>query len=361
MLPFIDLVAQQERIADEIKTRIASVLAHGKYILGPEVVELEQRLAEYTGSKHCITVANGTDALQIALMALGTGPGDEVIIPAFSYIATAEAAAIMGAEPKYVDIDPITYNLDAEKLDDAIGPKTKAIIPVSLYGQPAEFDAINRVADKYSIPVIEDGAQSFGASYNGRKSCNLSLIGCTSFFPTKPLGCYGDGGAIFTSDSSLAKTIRQIARHGQEKRYYHSILGINSRLDTIQAAVLLAKLDILDLEIEERKNVALRYNNKFQKKLPIQTPVFIEGSSSAWAQYTISLQYRSRLQEQLAKEGIPTMVHYPMPLSQQPAVARDSAVPNSEAASREVLSLPVFGTLDLKEQNRIIEAVESFL
>ena len=360
MLPFIDLAAQQDRIAEEIKTRIASVLAHGKYILGPEVVELEQRLSDYTGSEHCITVANGTDALQIALMALGIGTGDEVITPAFSYIATVEAAAILGAEPVYVDIDPLTYNLNAEKLEDAITSKTKAIIPVSLYGFPAEFDAINSVAENYSIPVIEDGAQSFGASYKSRKSCNLSLIGCTSFFPTKPLGCYGDGGAIFTSDPLLAKTLRQIARHGQEKRYYHTRLGVNSRLDTIQAAILLAKLDILDVEIKERQNVALRYNEGLRENALIKTPALIEGSSSAWAQYTIRLKNRSRLQEELAAVGIPTVVHYPMPLSSQPAVARDTETPNSEIAADEVLSLPVFGTLDQEQQDLIIEVIQRF-
>ena len=358
MLPFIDLAAQQNRISTEIKSGIAAVLAHGKYILGPEVAELEERLSDYTKASYCITVANGTDALQIALMALGVGPGDEVIMPSFSYIATAEAAAILGAEPVYVDIDPVTYNLDAKKLECAITPKTKAIIPVSLYGMPADFDTINKVTEKYSIPVIEDGAQSFGATYKGRKSCNLSLVGCTSFFPTKPLGCYGDGGAVFTSDPELAKSIRQIARHGQQRRYYHTRLGVNSRLDTIQAAILLAKLDILDAEIEERENIALRYNNGFAKSSDlIKTPANIAGSSSAWAQYTIRVKDRLRLQEELAAIDIPAMVHYPMPLSFQPAVARPAVTPHSENASTEVLSLPVYGTLNQKQQNKIIDAV----
>jgi len=248
-MQFIDLAAQQARIKDKIDANIQKVLAHGKYILGPEVGKLEERLADYTGAKYCITVANGTDALQIAQMALGIGPGDEVIVPGFSYIATAETVALLGARPVYVDIDPKTYNLNPELLEAAITPRTKAIIPVSLYGQCADFDVINAIAEKHGIPVIEDGAQSFGASYKGKKSCNLTTIGCTSFFPSKPLGCYGDGGAIFTSDDELATVLRQIARHGQDRRYHHIRVGINSRLDTLQAAILLPKLELLDEEI----------------------------------------------------------------------------------------------------------------
>ncbi len=246
MIDFIDLKAQQNRIKDKIDAGIQSVLTHGQYILGPEVAELEEKLAAYAGVKYCITCANGTDALQIAQMAFGIGPGDEVITPGFTYIATAETVALLGAKPVYVDVNPKTYNLDVEKLEAAITPRTKAIIPVSLYGQCADFDAINAIAAKYGIPVIEDAAQSFGATYKGRKSCNLSTVACTSFFPSKPLGCYGDGGAIFTNDEELAKVIRQIARHGQDRRYHHIRVGVNSRLDTIQAAILLPKLEIFD-------------------------------------------------------------------------------------------------------------------
>ena len=220
-MQFIDLAAQQARIKDQIDANIQKVLAHGKYILGPEVVELEEKLANYTGAKYCISCANGTDALQIALMALGVGPGDEVITPGFTYIATAETSAVLGAKPVYVDIDERTYNLDPALLEAAITPKTKAIIAVSLYGQCADYDAINEIAAKHGIPVIEDAAQSFGATYKGRKSGNLTTIACTSFFPSKPLGCYGDGGAIFTNDEELAKVIRQVARHGQDRRYHH--------------------------------------------------------------------------------------------------------------------------------------------
>jgi len=232
-MDFIDLKAQQARLKHELDARIAAVLAHGQFILGPEVQELEEKLATYVGVKHCISVANGTDALQIALMALGVGPGDEVITPGFTYIATAEAAAILGAKPVYVDIDPRTFNVDARLIEAAITPRTKAIIPVSLYGQCADFDAINAIAAKHGLTVIEDGAQSFGASAHGRKSCSLTRIATTSFFPSKPLGCYGDGGAVFTDDEELARVIRQIARHGQERRYFHVRIGMNSRLDTL--------------------------------------------------------------------------------------------------------------------------------
>ena len=259
MIEFIDLKAQQARIKVQLDAAIARVLQHGQYILGPEVVELEEKLAAYTGAKHCITVANGTDALQIAQMALSIGPGDEVITPGFTYIATAETVALLGAKPVYVDIDPRTYNLNPALLQAAITPRTKAIIPVSLYGQCADFDAINAIAAQHGIPVIEDAAQSFGATYKGRKSCSLSTIACTSFFPSKPLGCYGDGGAIFTNDDALAKVMRQIARHGQDRRYHHVRVGVNSRLDTLQAAILLTKLSIFDEEMALRQQVAERY------------------------------------------------------------------------------------------------------
>ena len=341
MIPFVDLAAQQDRLRVEIEAGIARVLAHGKYILGPEVVELEEKLATYTGTEHCITVANGTDALQIALMALDVGPGDEVITPGFSYIATAEAVALLGARVVYVDIDPVTYNLDPALLDAAITPRTKAIIPVSLYGQPADFDAINAIAERYGLPVIEDGAQSFGATYKKRKSCNLTTVGCTSFFPSKPLGCYGDGGAIFTSDPELAKVIRQIARHGQEKRYYHVRVGVNSRLDTLQAAILLPKLDILDDEIAARQRVAEAYDDALAP-LGLTTPQGSPCSQSAWAQYTIRVKNRARVQEALKDAGIPTAVHYPMPLNRQPAVADPTAsLTHGDLASEEVLSLPM--------------------
>lgn len=357
MIPFVDLAAQQDRLRSRIEEGISRVLAHGQYILGPEVTELEEQLAAYTGASQCITVANGTDALQIALMALGVGPGDEVITPGFSYIATAEAAALLGAKLIYVDIDPATYNLDASLLSAAITPKTKAIIPVSLYGQPADFDAINAIAERHGVAVIEDAAQSFGATYKGRKSCNLSTIGCTSFFPSKPLGCYGDGGAIFTSDPELGKVIRQIARHGQEKRYYHVRLGVNSRLDTLQAAILLPKLAILDDEIAARQRAADGYGEALSDA-PIVAPMIDADCSSAWAQYTVRVQNRWAVQEALTKAGIPTTIHYPLPLNRQPAVADASAfLPHGDRAAKEVLSLPMHAYLEPETIQAIINAV----
>lgn len=359
MIPFIDLAAQQDRLRAEIESGIARVLAHGQYILGPEVAELEERLAAYTGAAFCISVANGTDALQIALMALGVGPGDEIITPGFSYIATAEAALLLGAKVVYVDIDPISCNLDSEQLAAAITPRTKAIIPVSLYGQCADFDRINAIAARHGIPVIEDAAQSFGASYHGRKSCNLSTIACTSFFPSKPLGCYGDGGAIFTSDPELARVLRQIARHGQEKRYYHVRVGVNSRLDTLQAAILLPKLAILDDEIAARQQVAERYRAALSAA-PVVTPVIGNGLVSAWAQYTVRVADRPTVQARLTAAGVPTAVHYPLPLNRQPAAADPTAVlPVGDRAAEEVLSLPMHPYMDRKTQDRIMDAVIS--
>lgn len=357
MIPFIDLAAQQDRIRPQIETAIERVLAHGQYILGPEVNELEGRLAAYTGAAHCITCANGTDALQIALMAIGVGSGDEVITPSFTYIATAEAAAVLGARVIYVDIDPCSFNLDPALLEAAITPRTKAIIPVSLYGQPADFDAINDIAARHGIAVIEDGAQSFGASYKGRKSCNLSTIGCTSFFPSKPLGCYGDGGAVFTSDPALAITIRQIALHGQEKRYHHVRLGMNSRLDTLQAAILLPKLEILDEEITARQSLASTYDEAFRNNA-IRTPKIYADRNSAWAQYTIRIDERDRVQLRLKEAGIPSVIHYPLGLNRQPAVAdADADVPHGDQATKEVLSLPIHPYMAVEDRNSIIEAV----
>ncbi len=359
MIHFIDLGAQQDRLRAEIDAGIARVLAHGQYILGPEVAELEGKLADYTGAAHCITVANGTDALQISLMALGIGPGDEVITAGFSYIASAEAAVVLGAKIVYVDIDPFSYNMDPALLEAAITPRTKAIIPVSLYGQPADFDAINAIAEAHDLPVIEDAAQSFGASYKGRKSCNLSTIACTSFFPSKPLGCYGDGGAIFTSDQGLGKLIRQIARHGQEERYHHVRVGVNSRLDTLQAAILLPKLAILDTEIAGRQEVADAYGAMLSDSGAV-IPRIAEHNTSAWAQYTVRVQNRLAVQEALKASGIPTAVHYPVPLNRQPAVADSSAIlPAGDKAAGEVMSLPMHPYLNEEQLRRIAAQLRS--
>jgi UDP-2-acetamido-2-deoxy-ribo-hexuluronate aminotransferase len=365
-MQFIDLAAQQERIKPQIDVNIQKVLEHGKYILGPEVTELEERLSAYTGADYCITCGNGTDALQIALMALEVGPGDEVIVPGFSYIATAEAVGILGATPVFVDIDPNTYNMDPTRFEEAIDERTRAVIPVSLYGQCADFERINAIAAKHEIPVIEDAAQSMGASYQGTKSCNLSTIACTSFFPAKPLGCYGDGGAIFTSDEGLAGTIRQIARHGQgSRRYYHECLGVNSRLDTLQAAILLPKLEILDDEIGLRNEVAAQYTDRLHELGFRGTPNITEGNVSAWAQYTIQVENREELQGALKEKGIPTAVHYPLPLYRQPAFSNlgtdPGAFPNSEEASGRVMSLPMHPYFDDSAVRRVISSIGTLL
>lgn len=354
-MQFIDLAIQQDRIREKLESNIRRVLSHGKYILGPEVNELEEKLAQYTGVKYCITCANGTDALQIALMSLGIGPGDEVITPGFTYIATAETVALLGAKPIYVDIDAKTYNLDPSLLEAAITAQTKAIIPVSLYGQCADFDTINQIAAKHNLPVIEDAAQSFGATYKGKKSCNLSTIACTSFFPSKPLGCYGDGGAIFTNDEKLATVIRQIARHGQDRRYHHIRIGVNSRLDTLQAAILLPKLEILDDEMEVRRQVATTYT-ELLNEVGITTTPFIElYNKSAWAQYTIQVDNRDQLQTKLKEQGIPTAVHYPIPLNKQPAVANDALLPVGDTVAKMVMSLPMHPYLDIANQEKVVE------
>ena len=359
MIPFCDLAAQQRRLRAEIDAGIARVLAHGQYILGPEVAELEARLAEHVGVAHCVTVANGTDALQIALMALGIGPGDEVVMPSFSYFATAEAAALLGASPVFVDIDPKTYNLDPAGLEGAINERTRAIIPVSLYGQCADFDAIRAIAEPLGISVVEDGAQSFGASYRERKSGALATIGCTSFFPSKPLGCYGDGGALFTDDAKLAHDLRQIARHGQAKRYHHVRIGVNSRLDTLQAAILLPKLAVLDDELAARQRAAETYHEALGNHPHIGLPAVLPDNTSAWAQYTVRVPERDRVAAALKEADIPTAVHYPLPLAQQPALARADAplLPHSEKAAREVLSLPMHPYLDAATIDHIAEAL----
>lgn len=354
MIEFIDLKAQQMLIKDKIDAGIQRVLSHGQYILGPEVSELEEKLAAFVGAKYCISVANGTDALQIALMALGIGPGDEVITPGFTYIATAETVALLGAKPVYVDVDPRTYNLDPQLLEAAITPCTKAIIPVSLYGQCADFDAINTIASRHSIPVIEDAAQSFGATYKGKRSCNLTTIACTSFFPSKPLGCYGDGGAIFTSDEELAKVLRQIARHGQDRRYHHIRVGVNSRLDTLQAAILLPKLEIFPRELEQRQQVAQQYQGLLEVA-GIVAPFVEAHNVSAWAQFTVQVDERDVVQETLKAAGIPTAVHYPIPLNKQPAVADYQAqLPIGDAVARRVMSLPMHPYLLITDQEKIV-------
>ncbi len=356
MIEFIDLRTQQARIKGKIDDRMARVLAHGQYVLGPEVYELESRLADITGTRYCISCGSGTDALQIAQMGLGIGPGDEVITPGFSYAATAQTILLLGATPVYVDIDAHTYTLDPRLLEAAISTRTKAIIPVSLYGQCPDMDAINAVAERYRLAVIEDAAQSFGARYRNRASCGLSTIACTSFFPSKPLGCYGDGGAVFTNDDELALILRQIARHGRDDNGRHVRIGVNSRLDTLQAAILLAKLDILPDEIALRQHVAQGYKRLFSG-LPLVSAPYVEPHNlSVYAQYTIRTPVRDTLREKLRLAGIPSAVHYPIPLNKQPAFQDSGAhLPLGNEAAREILCLPMHPYLDEQTQQRIAD------
>ncbi|WP_292557237.1 DegT/DnrJ/EryC1/StrS family aminotransferase [Methylobacter sp.] len=361
-IEFIDLKTQYADLKQAINSRIQRVLDHGQYIMGPEVVELEQRLATHTQAKHCITVASGTEALLISLMALGVKPGDEVITTAFTFVATAEVIALLGAVPVFVDIQPDTCNIDPTLIEAAITPKTKAIIPVSLYGQVADMDEINAIAAKHgNIPVIEDAAQSFGATYKGRKTCNLSTIGCTSFFPSKPLGCYGDGGAIFTNDDSLAKAMREIRVHGQERRYYHTRIGVGGRMDTLQCAVVLGKLDRFDWEIEQRLLAGERYFKLLDSVSAVKQLAVRPDRNCIWGQFTIQIENREAVLEKLKAAGIPTAVHYPVPLHRQPAyqsLCRISGnLVNADAAAARVVSLPMHPYIDAQTQERIVKAV----
>ena len=358
MMPFIDLKAQYKTIKSQIKRRIDNVLEHGKFIMGPEVFELEERLAAYTGAKYCISCSSGTDALLLSLLVLGIKSGDEVIIPDFSFYATAEVISLIGAKPVFIDIKEDCYTMDPSKLQPAITAKTKAIITVSLYGQIAEMDEINKVALSHKIPVIEDAAQSFGAVYKGRKSGTLSDLGCTSFFPSKPLGCYGDGGAIFTNNEELALKLKSLRLHGQSERYVHSMVGINGRLDTIQAAVLLEKINIFDDELRRRREIAEFYSESFRGKLI--TPIKKAHTESAWAQYTIRVENREALCKTLKEDGVPTAIHYPSPLSQQPYYAIRGHVSTCQIAdkvSKSVVSLPFHPYLEEKNMKKVIDKV----
>lgn len=361
-MEFTDLKAQQVLIRELIETRMACVLDHGRYINGPEVAELETALAAFVGAKHCITCANGTDALQIAQMALGIEPGDEVITPGFSYIATAETISLLGAKPVFVEVDSETFTLDVAAAEAAITNKTRAIIPVSLFGQCANMPEIVSLAERHNLSVIEDAAQSLGASIGNQRSCNLSLIGCTSFFPSKPLGCYGDGGAVFTNDDELALKIRQIATHGQDRRYHHVRLGVNSRLDTLQAAILLAKFSIFPQEIIQRQQAADHYNTLFDSVEEVQTPVVPSGYQSVYAQYTLQLNDRDEVARKIREAGVPVAIHYPIPLHRQPAMSNHTAqLKRSELLSSRVLSLPMHPYLSADTIGQIVETVKNSL
>jgi UDP-2-acetamido-2-deoxy-ribo-hexuluronate aminotransferase len=358
-IDFVDLKAQYRRSKDVIDARIRAVLEHGQYIMGPEIGELEERLAAIAGAKYCVGVSDGTTALLIAMMALGIKPGDEVITTPFTFIATGEMIALIGAKPVFVDIDAATYNLDPARIEAAITSKTKAILPVSLYGQCADMDAITAIAGRHGIPVIEDAAQSFGASYKGRRSCGLSSLATTSFFPSKPLGCYGDGGACFTDSQEIAKRMRQISLHGQDRRYHHPVIGLNGRLDTLQAAVVLAKLDTFEEELAARNRVADRYTSLLKEH--VKTPYIRSDCVSSFAQYTIQVDSRQQVQAALSSSGVPTAVHYPVPLNMQPVFAHlgqeEGSFPTSDTASRRVLSLPMHAFLTPPAQDYIVEAL----
>lgn len=366
-VPFIDLKSQYKALKTSIDARIQKVLDSGAYIGGPEIAELEQKLAAHTGSKHCLAVASGTDALLLPMMALGIGAGDEVITTAFSFIATAETIVLAGATPVYVDIDKKTFNIDVSKIEAAITPKTKAIMPVSLYGQAADLEEINAIAKKHNLFVIEDTAQSYGAKYKNKKSGACTTAAGTSFYPAKPLGCYGDGGAVFTNDDQLHLAMKEIREHGSEKRYYHTRLGVNARLDTIQCAILLSKLERYDWEVEARNKIAAKYSQAFiglEKFDPqFSTPLIKEGNVSVWAQYTLTLTNREIFQKKMQELGVPTTVHYPMTMPDQPWYKKNTVlkhdITQSRWAANHVISLPMFPDMDDKTCQTVIDAVKT--
>ena len=367
-LPFIDLKAQYAALKTRIDARIQQVLDHGQYIMGPEVKELETQLAAYVGVKHCITVSSGTEALLIALMALDLKPGDEVITTPFTFAATAEMIVLLGGVPVFVDIEPETCNIDARLIEAAITPRTRAIMPVSLYGQVCDMDEINAIAARHGgIPVIEDAAQSFGASYKNKRSCGLSTFGATSFFPSKPLGCYGDGGALFTDDEALAQAAREIRVHGQSQRYTHTRVGVGGRMDTLQCAIVLAKLERFDWEIARRLQIGARYQAllaDLPESLGLQRLLVRADRDCVWAQFTLHLEAREAVQKALLALGVPTAVHYPKPMHQQPAYAaygQGRSFPVAERAAQRVMSLPMSADLSEEQQDRVLSALRQAL
>lgn len=393
-MQFIDLQAQYKAYQAEIDGRIRTVLGHGHFIMGPEIAELEQVLASYVGVKHCITVASGTASLEIALRALGVGPGDEVVTVPFTWISSAEVIGLVGAKPVFVDIEAQTYNIDVDLIEAAITPRTKAILPVSLFGQMPDYHRINAIAARHNLPVIEDAAQSFGATQRLpatndtlaptggegrgegaiRRSCGVTLIGSTSFFPAKPLGCYGDGGALFTSDDTLAEKMRAIRTHGGQKRHHHPFLGMNGRFDTLQAAVLLAKFPHFEWEVQARGRVGARYTELLSSvfpppssvpRPPSSAPAVVPGNTHVYAQYTIRVPNRDEVGEKLKTQGIPTAIYYPKCLHEQPVFAtcgnKWGDFPEAEKASREVLSLPMHPFLSEADQGRVVTVLKSAL
>lgn len=359
-VPFIDLQAQYQRYKTEIDSAIHDVLDTSQYIMGPKVREFEENLAKFSGAKHAIGCASGTDALLLALMAIGIEAGDEIITTPFTFIASSEVISLLGAIPVFVDIEEDTYNINADLIEAKISNKTKAIMPVSLYGQTADMDKINAIGKKHNLIVIEDAAQSFGATYNGKRSCNLSDFGCTSFFPSKPLGCYGDGGALFTSDDALAEKARIILAHGSKKRYEHTVIGINGRLDAIQAAILTVKLKYFADEVQKRNSIGQKYIDLLSDK-GIKTPIIKEGRTSVYAQFTLQVDNRQELIDKLKDNGIPTAIHYPKPLHLQECYSflnySLGDFPISEKAANEVFSLPMSPFLSEEHQHIITKLI----
>ncbi len=359
-MQFTDLQSQYAALKPSINARMQRVLDHGQYIMGPEVQELEAALAAFTGARHCITVASGTEALLIALMASSLQPGDEVITSPFTFAATAEMIVLAGCKPVFVDIEPDTCNLDASLIEAAITPRTRALMPVSLYGQVADMDSINAIAQRHGLAVIEDGAQSFGALYQGRRSCALSTFGATSFFPSKPLGCYGDGGALFTDDDALAQAAREIRVHGQSSRYHHTRLGVGGRMDTLQCAVVLGKLERFDWELQRRALLGARYQRLLKDVAGVGLVSVRPDRNSVWAQFTVLVDGRSAVQAALKDAAVPTAVHYPRPLHHQPAYAAfccPDCCPHSTRAAGQVLSLPMSADLSEADQDRVVAAL----
>ena len=358
-MQFIDLKAQYTSLKPAIDTAIQRVLDHGQFIMGPEVVAMEQALADRSGATHCVSVASGTEALLISLMALGIGPGDEVVTTAFTFAATAEVIVLLGATPVFVDIERDTCNIDAELVVTAISERTRAIMPVGLYGQPADMNALAAIAERQGVALIDDAAQAFGSTLDGRATGSLATLSCTSFFPSKPLGCYGDGGAIFTDDEALATACREVRVHGQSRRYYHTRIGVGGRMDTLQCAVVLAKLERFEWEVSRRRAIGARYNRMFDEAGIVR--VFQRpGRTSVFAQYTVLVEARDAVAQRLEGAGIPTAVHYPLPLNRQPAFAalcRGGETPHADWAAARVLSLPMHPDLAEEDQDRVVAAL----
>jgi UDP-2-acetamido-2-deoxy-ribo-hexuluronate aminotransferase len=364
-IPFVDLQAQYNAYKDEIDAAISGVLASGRFIGGPEVSGLEADLAAYTGAAHCVTCASGTDALLIALVALGLRANDEVITTPFTFFATVETVCFLKAVAVFVDIDVETYNIDVEQLEERVMERTKGIIPVSVFGQPSDMDAVNRVADRHGLWVIEDAAQSFGSEYLGRKSCHLSRIACTSFFPSKPLGCYGDGGAMFTDDDELSRSLREFRDHGSTERYVHRSIGLNSRLDALQAAIMRVKLRYLNVELIRRRAIASRYDESFSVSDALSVPRIQPGRTSSFAQYSLRVNDRTELISLIERLEVPTAIHYPLPAYRQEALSGlgidPAEYPVVEQVCKEIVSLPMCAFLHPENQERVISAVQLFI